>query len=259
MKKQEMMISPQYIATIALNIGKEILKCGGEIGRVEDTIERICKAYGASRVDVFAITSLIILTVTTPDGRFASNNNRIKEQGTNLYLLEKLNALSREICHSTPPAEEVEARVKEITQSHSGSTWMSIVGGILASGAFAVFFGGTLLDAIGASIVSLIVWLVNSFKRPGANLVAYTVIISTLAGFSSICLVCAGIGTNVDKLMIGSIMLLIPGIGITNSMRDMLSGDIIAGMLRLAEVILVACAIAIGFAISMILLGGILK
>jgi len=259
MGNYECLISPQYIAKIALDLGAEILKCGGEIGRVEDTIERICKAYGASRVDVFAITSLIILTVTMPDGSFATNNKRVKEQSTDLCRLEKLNALSRDICKNTPPTEEIESQIREITQSCNDPIWMSIVGGILASGAFAVFFGGTFMDGIGAAIVSLVVWLSNSFKRPGANLVAYTVIISILAGFSSIALVYAGIGTHVDKLMIGSIMLLIPGVGITNSMRDMLSGDIIAGMLRLAEVILVACSIAIGFAISMIIIGGILK
>jgi uncharacterized membrane protein YjjP (DUF1212 family) len=259
MENQEYLISPQYIATIALDIGAEILKCGGEIGRVEDTIERICMAYGASRVDVFAITSLIILTVTMPDGRFVTNNKRVKEQGTDLYRLEKFNALSRNICQNTPPADDIESLMKDITQSHEVSIWIPIIGGILASGSFAVFFGGTLIDGIGAAIVSLVVWLANSFKRTGANLVAYTVIISILAGFSSIALVYAGVGTHVDKLMIGSIMLLIPGVGITNSMRDMLSGDIIAGMLRLAEVILVACAIAIGFAISMIILGGIIK
>ncbi len=41
----------------AMSIGEQLLISGAEVGRVEDTICRICKAYGAERVDVFSITS----------------------------------------------------------------------------------------------------------------------------------------------------------------------------------------------------------
>ena len=59
-----------------------------------------------------------------------------------------------------------------------------------------------------------------------------------------------------DKIMIGGIMLLIPGIAMTNSVRDMLIGDIMSGWLRLLSALLIAGAIACGFALSIILIGG---
>ena len=43
----------------AMTIGEMLLTSGAEVGRVEDTIRRICMAYGAKRVDVFSITSSI--------------------------------------------------------------------------------------------------------------------------------------------------------------------------------------------------------
>ena len=52
-------ISNEDIAFIALEIGEHIQRSGGEISRVEDTIKRICKAYGAIHVDAFALTSII--------------------------------------------------------------------------------------------------------------------------------------------------------------------------------------------------------
>ena len=35
----------------ALNIGEQMLICGGEVSRVEDTISRICRAYEMKKVD----------------------------------------------------------------------------------------------------------------------------------------------------------------------------------------------------------------
>ena len=67
-----------------------------------------------------------------------------------------------------------------------------------------------------------------------------------------------GIGQNIDKVMIGSIMLMIPGINLMNALRDMMCGDIITGILRLAEALMMAIAIAVGFGIAIMLFGGLL-
>ena len=54
--------SEQYLY-YAMTIGEQLLCCGAEVGRVEDTIRRICLAYGATRADVFSITSSIVTTI----------------------------------------------------------------------------------------------------------------------------------------------------------------------------------------------------
>lgn len=61
-----------------------------------------------------------------------------------------------------------------------------------------------------------------------------------------------------DKIIIGDIMLLIPGIAMTNAVKDMLVGDTIAGTMRLLESLLWAGALAGGFMASMWLMGGVL-
>ncbi len=64
-----------------------------------------------------------------------------------------------------------------------------------------------------------------------------------------------GISTHPDKIMIGTIMLLIPGMSIGASMKDMMSGNLIAGILQLIEAIIIAFAITLGFSISLIIFG----
>ena len=60
---------------------------------------------------------------------------------------------------------------------------------------------------------------------------------------------------NLDKIMIGDIMLLIPGIAMTNAIRDMLMGDTISGLMRLIESILWAGSLAVGFMASIWMVG----
>ena len=50
------------------DIGFDMLSYGGEIYRVEETVKRICFAYGIEIVDVFAIPSTIIV-FDHPPGR----------------------------------------------------------------------------------------------------------------------------------------------------------------------------------------------
>ena len=86
----------------------------------------------------------------------------------------------------------------------------------------------------------------------------YSLAISIVAGLLCILSVFAGIGQHIDMVMIGSIMLLIPGISLMNALRDMMCGDIITGILRLAEALMMAVAIAAGFGIAIMMLGGLL-
>ena len=79
----------------ALDIGEAMLCSGAEILRVEDTIMRICLAYGDGIVDVFTILSLIILSWHTTDDKNYTQTRRIYSYSTNLKKLEELNALSR--------------------------------------------------------------------------------------------------------------------------------------------------------------------
>ena len=93
----------EYLLCLALDVGEGMLKNGGDVNRVEDTIERICRAYGAEHVEVFTIISVINAAIRMPDGSYSSQLRRVKSTSNNLGKLERLNALSREICKEKPP------------------------------------------------------------------------------------------------------------------------------------------------------------
>lgn len=105
----------EQLVDASLEIGKALLLAGGEVTRVEDTITRILHAYGMREIGVFTITSLIEVTACTPDGDEIVKARRIAgSYATDLDRVERLNALSREICAQCPPPQTLAARIEAI-------------------------------------------------------------------------------------------------------------------------------------------------
>lgn len=239
----------------ALDIGEAMLCTGGEILRVEDTIMRICHAYGGGIVDVFTILSLIIVSWHTTDDKNFTQTRRIYSYATDLDKLEELNALSRYICENKPSCDEIETKVEQIMYSSKPGLSKTKLGGyIFGASAFAIFFGGNLRDGIAAGIIAFLLFVWDYiFAAHTKNRVVYALISSFVVGILCMILVYFRIGVNADKVMIGNIMILIPGINMMNSIRDMICGDIITGFLKLMESLMTAVAIAAGFALALIM------
>ncbi len=252
-------INPMLILSAALDVGEQMLISGAEVSRIEDSITRICLSYGIMRVDAFSITKVLFVTVHTTDGKILTQARKIRETIKDFYRLEQLNSLSRYICKNTPPVKEIKQQIVKINEDSKQNIWLILFAHILAASIFTLFFGGVLRDIPAAIVVSLSIFLSSRFtRRGGVNRVVYYLLTSLVAGFISIFAVKFGLGVNVDKIMIGNIMLLIPGVAMTSSIWDMLAGDTITGILRMCESLLIASSIAGGFAIATLVSGGLL-
>ena len=89
-----------------MDIGEQMLVCGAEVHRVEDSVERMCYALGAKRIDVFIITSSMVVTVCDGADNTFTQTRRIKYTVTDFEKLHKLNELSRKICREKLNAEQ---------------------------------------------------------------------------------------------------------------------------------------------------------
>lgn len=243
----------ETILTCALDLGERMLTRGAEVGRVEDTISRILYSGGACRVDVMSITASIIVTADFGSGA-VTQIRRITGSGYDLTALTRLNDLSRHICSGECPLEAVEEKLREIdgAKAYSRRTIVLFYG--FVSFAFSLFFGGSLLDAALSAVVGMVIremlWLFSRLQVPG---LATSLLCAIAGGMLAHGLGWAGIPCSPDKIAIGNIMLLVPGIGLTNSIRDMFTGDTISGLLRFSECLLTALALAFGFAIPSLL------
>lgn len=245
--------SAKEILSVATTIGFDLLKYGAEVYRVEETISRICSAYGYEDTHVFAIGSNI--TASVMDGEFTrTETRRIKSRGLNLDKIDKLNDLSRRVCAETPSLEDVRKEIKQIEARPIYPLWVMTVCDAVISGCFTLFFGGGWLEGamsfFAGAAARIIGTAVNSLSKG-----QYTKIMTSSLIIAFIAYTFQNLfpGVDGDVIIIGAIMTLVPGIAVTNALRDFFAGDTITGLISFAESILVAVSIAIGVAIAMVL------
>lgn len=237
------------LLNMATELGYQLMYSGAEIYRAEESIFRLLRAYGLEDPQVFAIPNALIVSVTTPQGHPITRMRRIPGHGTNIELLEQCNDLCRRLCFQPIPLDEAQNLVSGLGQKvRLYQPWKILLGYSMAPAFFSPLFGGGVRDAIAAAICGLVVGICLLFGRRliGSNSFFRTTICSAVASLLCLLLVRIGIGLDVDMVTIGVLMLLVPGAALTNAMREIMAGDIISGLSRMAEVILLATAIAIG-------------
>lgn len=243
-----------HLMKCLLDMGALLLDCGAEINRVEDTLGRMGRAYGADSFNAFVIPSFISISFHFPGHEAVSETLRIYSTGsTDFYRLEKLNAISRE-CSRTPLVlDELRERLDKIAAGEKPFS-MAFWGSVLGGGGFAVFFGGNLWDGlVGAVFGAIICLLKRMIGRTELMTVASNLIVSFIIGLGVGLVSLLIPALHMDKILIGDIMLLIPGLTLTNGIRNTLLGNTISGVVRLAEALIWAGSLAGGFMISLML------
>ena len=248
----------EALVEYTLNIGRQMLECGAEAWRAENTMARILRAYGLEVQDAHVIATQAAVTVKTPEGDHYTSTCMIlpEKTGTDLERLEILNAAARRICEATPALDQLPLVLQRPAVRWS---WRECLGYMLGAGAFGVFFGGSLLDGVASGVIGGVIYLMEQVRRlHRQNKVIYTTVACFLSGILAQLCVAIGFGTNLDRIMIGDIMLFIPGLVIVNGVREFFYADILTGVYRLIEALLIAGAIAVGYAVSLVIGGQIL-
>ncbi|GAA0745992.1 threonine/serine exporter family protein [Clostridium oceanicum] len=236
------------VIRVALEAGKLILENGGETYRAEETMSRICSAYDIPNSENYVSPTVIITSVITNKGKPISLTKRIKYRTVNLDKIDKINNLSRNIKINNLTLDEVEEYLEYINNENKTYSFnLNILFSCLISSFFTLLFGGNGNDFVISFIVGALLQLNLVFlKYVSANVFftnlvgGFTVALGSIIGHLIIP------NTNIDKIIIGSIMILVPGIAIVNAIRDTISGDLISGIIRAVEAFLIAIAIAVG-------------
>ena len=234
-------------------MGYRLMESGAEIYRVEESIHRLLEAYGVPRGEVFAIPNCIIVSLISPEGRPLTQIRRMPPHGTDIYLLEKYNGLCRRLCRETPAFEEALEQMEAITRTHRVySLPTQLAAHFLGCGMFSLFYGGTPADGLCGGLCGMVIGLCMALMtRLGANLFFRTIAGGAASALAAVALTRLGVGQNQDLIIIGALMALVPGIAMTNAMRDIMAGDMVAGISKAAEALLIGAAIALGTALAL--------
>lgn len=250
------------LLNLAVYAGKIMLENGAETYRVEDSIERICKSFDGVSAEPFPIQTGIFVSIKYKNEVYTSII-RVKKRTINLSIISDVNAFSRDFMSGNISIDEGFKILDDINASEKYPKLVRMFGGGFIGGFFSLMFGGNIMDFISSFIICFMIIYIydylNKYNTPSfINVIICSAIITFLALISSNHF----LGLSEDMIIIGSIMPLVPGVAITNALRDLMSGDYLAGTARAIEAIITASGIAFGvfiaLEISNTLLGGIL-
>lgn len=236
------------VEEICLLAGKIMLSSGAETYRVEDTMDRIARSYGVENPQSYAtLTGLHFSLDYTSTSYFL----RITKRSTDLHKIDDVNQLSREIVSNQLSLEIAYGKLKALEKKVlSFSLSFQILAAILTSGCFSLMFGGSWLDFLPACLAGGIGYLAMIlFDRLIEIRFIAEYVGASLVGLTSIICYLLGIGESLDMIIIGAVMPLVPGLPITNAIRDLMAGHLVSGVSKGIEALLTAMAIGAGIAI----------
>lgn len=232
---------------LAADMGYCLAMNGAETFRIEESIRRILAAYEIDS-EVFAIPNCLTVSIETPDGKPMTRMRRIGFHGNDLDSVEKYSNLSRRICSEKPEPSEARKWMQQTDASVRTYTLpILLLGNFMGAFGFSVVFGGSFVDAFCGGISGMLIGIINYFLgKSKVNPFFNTIASAFIMTFASYALSAFGIADNVDTVIIGALMILVPGLIFTNAMRDIIYGDTNSGMNRIVQVLLIAAAIALG-------------
>ncbi len=228
-------------------MGTLLLQNGAEISRVQDTMERVVKAYGVDEFGVYVLTNGIFANGVENGISKHTAIKFVKTSSIHFGRIAAVNQLSREVCEgklSVPEAMAIAQKIKDIPYSPD---WLMILSSGIGCAGFCYVFGGTIRDTIAAFIVGLIVqaFLTLADKRKTGKITS-NLIASSIAAAGAIFFLKIGFGQNLEYIIAGSLIRLVPGVALTTAIRDFFNSDYLSGTIRIIDVVILGGCIAIG-------------
>ncbi len=232
-----------------VDLGYRLAMNGAETFRIEESITYILKAYGI-KAEVFAIPNCLTVSIETESGKPMTRMRRIHPHGNDLDSVERYSNLSRRICAEKPSPEEAKKWLDAVDNSRIHySVPLILVGNALGAAGFSWFYGGNLLDGFLAGLCGVLVGIINlKMDALRANQFFRTIIASFFMALLAYLMGSLKVANSADSVIIGTLMILVPGLLFTNAMRDIIYGDTNSGTNRIVQVFLIAAALALGTA-----------
>ncbi len=235
------------VLDLAVSIGETMLQSGGEIYRVQETVSHVLEAYGIQDYHVFVITNGIFATVHERREDAGSMVRYVPIGDVDLRKVAEINQLSREISQGSLSITQAYGRLEQCNMpSGPGNLALILSCGVGCAG-FGYLMGGRPYDSIYSFFLGMLLelFLLLTAKHNASKFIV-NIIGSALVTSCSLVLYVAGTGILFDRVIIGGIIPLLPGVALTTAIRDLFSGDYLSGSIRLMDALLAGMCIAIG-------------
>ena len=245
-------------ADLVMDAGQTLLENGGEVFRVQQTMEIMAHSLGVRDFHVYVLTNGIFASASMGSTHNVSLIRHVPSVSIHLGRVEAINELSRELAAGRLGVEEAEARLQQAQSVPRTSPAGERLACIVGAAGFAYLFGGTLADMPVAAIGGLLESLVcRYFARHGINRIFTDIVAAFCCTFWAAAAQAAFPVVSANAAIIGALMVLTPGVALTMGVRDILNGDYLSGSIRLLDALLIAGSIAGGVVLGWIMARGL--
>lgn len=242
------------IGLVLLDIGAHLMSSGASTARVRITLNRISDTFGY-RCDVFITNRALMLTVHTDDhSQFFSSVKRISPHGINFKLVSGISRMSWRVVEEHWTLDSIRAELERLRSLPHYPRWLILTMVGLAGAAFCRLLGGHAIEMItsfAATVAGLFVRQEALRKNFNPYLCAYfaSATASLLAGAA----IKFNLGISPELGFTASVLFLVPGVPLITSVSDLMDGNILNGLSRGVNAMLISLAIALGLVTSMVI------
>ncbi|SJZ92695.1 Uncharacterized membrane protein YjjP, DUF1212 family [Pilibacter termitis] len=238
----------EKVLEACLLAGRILMTNQAEMYRVEDTLMRIGRHSGFEVVCYTTQTGIFVGI----DGKSNVRMTQITNRSINLDKITKINQLSREFVNNQRTLDELIECLKELEREQLFfPKWLEILSAAMISGSMMILFGGQLKGMPLTFLIGGVGYIVYlQMMKPLQVRFLGEFLVSFLVGVVVLFLSKQGIVQQTDVVLIGCVMPFVPGVAITNSVRDLLAGHLLSGVSRMSEATMTACAIGFGIAFA---------
>lgn len=256
-EKEVSLYEAESAAACILQAGCMLMSNGAEVYRVEETMTRMGYSIPGVSYCTSYVTVTGIMCSVEVGHQTVTRIARIKSLSRNLSLVSAVNELSRKAENAHYSASELMARLLKLNKVPNYSDGTKALWGAIGAAGFVLFFGGGLLELGFVFVIGLLVRFSSIFlDRIHINEFFVNVFLSFLTAVFSVWFHKIAPDAQTSIMIISSIMLLVPGLTITNALRDSVMGEPLSALVLLTQAMLVASAIAVGVLIGLSVMGG---
>jgi uncharacterized membrane protein YjjP (DUF1212 family) len=247
-------MTPRELVPVAADWGAVLLASGAEIRQVETALYAVFAAHG-HQAEVFVLLKGIFLSAWEPGAAPVSMIRHVRGgSGVDLARLERGLALAAPLGRPDLDAGHARALVQNLAAPGLGHPWVMTAAAAATAGVYGLFFGGTWVEALWATgLAAGVQGLRLAWGRLSPPALADVFLSAVLLALGALAAPLALAGADPLRIVTGGVMILIPGVALVNGMKDVLHGDTVSSLYRLAEAGLQTAAIAGGTALVLTL------
>lgn len=239
----------QRVLKLVMAAGQMLLENGAEVFRVQETMQIMARSLGLRDFNVYVLTNGIFASV---GGDALAQIRNVPSQDIHLGRVAGVNDISRRVAAGKLDLAGAEAELERVRAIPYPSRLTHLLACAMGSACYAVLFGGSLLDGAAGLAVGLILQLFLLMAgRTRLNKIITRLAGSALLAITAMCISLIFPVLHMDKIIIGALMTMTPGIALTTSIRDFVNADYLSGTIRMIDALLIAGTLACGVGLAL--------